>query len=434
MSFNFPTLEELTSRMTTDVSTALPNSNPFLSKSAFAAIILGHALRFDEVYTQFQSVFNALFITTAPNDFLEAHGAVYAIGRLSATTSSGIAIADGAADSIIDQGEILTSLSGIQYEVKTTVTINNLLFGVALNLVGSLVTAVTDTPNIFATGQTILIGGATETEYNGAFVITVVDSSTFNYTISGTPSTPATGAPTANTAAAVLQLTSLDTGTDTNLASGTQLTFQNVISGVNQIAYVNIDGLGGGENEESDENYRARVLRRKQNPVANFSTSQIDACALTVNGVTRVFSQSRVPGDGDVTVYFVRDGDANILPSPSEIDTVKDAIITGKIPAGTEESQVIVAAPEGVIVDFTFNSISPDTTTMRTAITNNLQQFFTENAGVANDILQLAYDSVIFNTIDPDTGQQITDFSLANPIGEVPIESNQIGLLGDVSY
>ena len=47
----------------------------------------------------------------------------------------------------------------------------------------------------FSSSQTVTIAGATEPEYNGAFVITVIDPDTFTYTVSGTPVTPATGAP-----------------------------------------------------------------------------------------------------------------------------------------------------------------------------------------------------------------------------------------------
>ncbi len=45
----------------------------------------------------------------------------------------------------------------------------------------------------FVNGQTILISGANESAYNGSFVISNVTADTFSYTVSGTPTTPATG-------------------------------------------------------------------------------------------------------------------------------------------------------------------------------------------------------------------------------------------------
>jgi hypothetical protein len=52
----------------------------------------------------------------------------------------------------------------------------------------------------YSSGANITISGAVETDYNGTFIITVTSSSTFTYTVSGTPTTPATGTITAQDA------------------------------------------------------------------------------------------------------------------------------------------------------------------------------------------------------------------------------------------
>ncbi len=71
---------------------------------------------------------------------------------------------------------------------------------------GTLVT-VSDTAHGFADGQTITFSGANETEYNGDFVITVIDADEYQYTAASTPSaTPATG--TLNTVVTPLGWTS----------------------------------------------------------------------------------------------------------------------------------------------------------------------------------------------------------------------------------
>ena len=49
----------------------------------------------------------------------------------------------------------------------------------------------------YANGDWVLIRGATEPEYNGVFVISGVTTDTFDYTVAGTPATPATGTITA---------------------------------------------------------------------------------------------------------------------------------------------------------------------------------------------------------------------------------------------
>lgn len=58
---------------------------------------------------------------------------------------------------------------------------------------GTTATVTTAAAHGLATNDTVNIAGATQTEYNGNFPITVTGATTFTYTVSGTPATPATG-------------------------------------------------------------------------------------------------------------------------------------------------------------------------------------------------------------------------------------------------
>jgi hypothetical protein len=53
------------------------------------------------------------------------------------------------------------------------------------------VTATTD--HGLVTGNQVVVSGATQTEYNGTFTVTVTSPTQFTYTVTGTPATPATG-------------------------------------------------------------------------------------------------------------------------------------------------------------------------------------------------------------------------------------------------
>lgn len=68
----------------------------------------------------------------------------------------------------------------------------------SLTRVGSTASAVTTGNHGFTNGQRIVIAGTTQDDYNGNFVITVTGLDTFDYTVSGTPTTPATGTITAD--------------------------------------------------------------------------------------------------------------------------------------------------------------------------------------------------------------------------------------------
>ena len=87
------------------------------------------------------------------------------------------------------------------YLVPYTPTYPNLNVNASPNSItrsGPLATANVDNHG-FVTGQTVLIRGATQPEYNGTFTITVLNANQFTYTVSGTPVSPATGTITANT-------------------------------------------------------------------------------------------------------------------------------------------------------------------------------------------------------------------------------------------
>ncbi len=57
----------------------------------------------------------------------------------------------------------------------------------------STATATTAFNHGYATGDVVFITGASQSEYNGQFTITVTGATTFTYTVSGAPATPATG-------------------------------------------------------------------------------------------------------------------------------------------------------------------------------------------------------------------------------------------------
>jgi len=95
---------------------------------------------------------------------------------------------------------------------------------------------------------------------------------------------------------------------------------------------------------------------------------------------------------------------------------------------------LIVSPPTAVVVDFTFTNITPDTSTMRSVITANLDQYFTESPEVGSDLDEDAYRSAIINTVDTETGQRLQSFTLSVPSGDITTQSNEIPILGAVSY
>lgn len=434
MTIIFPDdVREISDRIKADVQNALPESNPFLKNSYLAALIYGYAGQVADFYAQLSRVLDEMFMDTAEGVYLERWGTYVGITRKPASQSEGQVTFTGTVSSTIPNGTLLQSSDGNQYKTQAETTIVSHVLAVSITRSGNVATVTTASDHHWASGVLVTIAGAAQSEYNGTFNIAVTEVDEFQYTVSGTPATPATGTITATASTAFADVKSLDFGIDVNADGGSILKITNPIAGVNTNSLVQYEGLQGGTDLEADEDLRTRILFRYQNPVANFNSADIITKATEVPGVTRVFVLEVTPALGEVTVYFVRDNDAYIIPTASEIQDVKNKILEIK-PANTSDSQVIVSAPTPVSVDFQFVSLTPSTSTMKTAVTNNLIQFFRESTEIGVDVLEVAYDSAIYATIDTETGDSVTAFTLTAPIGNISISTGELAILGNVTF
>lgn len=435
MSIQFPeNRKEISDRAKSDVQAELPDSNPFLENSYLGAIVSAFAGRIFDFYLQLKELIKQMFPDTATEDFLLRWGEYVGLSRNPATSAEGQIVATGTASSVIPNGTVYQNTDGLQYITQASKTIENISQSItSLTRSGSLVTAITASDHDLATGLLATIAGAAETDYNGSFTLTVVDATTFTYDITGTPSTPATGSPTVDFDGALLDIQSSGTGQSFNLLGGASVTLFSPIAGIDNAAFVTFGEIGGGTDIESDTDLRARIIDRYANPIALFNVSAIENQAKLVAGVTRVFVEEITPFPGAVTIYFTRDNDDNIIPAASEVAEVKAKILEIK-PAHTEDSDVVVLAPTGITTNFIFTALSPNTSTMQTAIIASLEVLFEESTSVSEDLLEVAYEAAIFQTIDPETGNQVSNFTLSTPSGNISIASGELPVLGSVTF
>lgn len=101
---------------------------------------------------------------------------VFRSDQLGAPTVNGVA------------GSLITALDAVLVDGYGQVNVDS------ITRAGAVATVTTASEHGLATHDVCLIGGATETEYNGEFVVTVLSSTSFTIAIVGEPATPATGA------------------------------------------------------------------------------------------------------------------------------------------------------------------------------------------------------------------------------------------------
>lgn len=406
-----------------------------VENSWIRTLIKAYASRVFEWYYALRQAVSEAFAHSAV-DNLEALASDYGINRIQGAPANGRVAFGGIVGSTIPAGAVITAGDGRRYRVAIAAAVEDKVVPVTgITRVGTTATVVTDTPHRLGSQILISVVGANEPEYNVTDVeATLTGSDTLEYEVSGSPATPATGTITLEFTEASVEIESEEVGTDQALAFDAALRLQSPIVGVDDVGRVDFDEIGNAADQETLDELRDRLLERIQNPIANFNVAQIEALARSVPGVTRVFVLEITPAVGQVTIYFMRDNDASgPIPSGSEVAAV-DAVIQAKRPATSDAADVLVAAPTPVSTDFTFTAISPNTEAMKTAVEQNLVAFFAERTDVGADVVEEAYISAIFNTIDPTTGTLLESFTLSAPSGDIVVAAGEIAVLGNVSF
>ena len=80
---------------------------------------------------------------------------------------------------------------------------------------------------------------------------------------------------------------------------------------------------------------------------------------------------------GQVSTFFMRDNDPDPIPTASEVQVVKDKI-DDILPANTAVADNLVNAPTAVTIAYTFTALTPDTTTMRSALNERSEEHTSE--------------------------------------------------------
>lgn len=222
---------------------------------------------------------------------------------------------------------------------------------------------------------------------------------------------------------ATLAVQATSGGVDTSAPAGESLTFVSPVVGVNSTATVSAGGLTGGADIETDTALRARLLARIKEPPHGGAAADYVTWALEVAGVTRAWVYPLELGPGTVTVRFVRDNDASIIPDAGEVTAVQDYIDALR----PVTAQVTVVAPVAVPLDFTI-SLTPGTAAAKAAVEAELKDLILREAVPGGTILI----SHIREAISIATGE--TDHVLTAPAADVTHTTGQMATMGAITW
>lgn len=223
---------------------------------------------------------------------------------------------------------------------------------------------------------------------------------------------------------ATVEVTAVEAGAAGNQLAGVTLSFISPVVGIDSQGTVAAGGIGGGADVESDESLRERVLDRLQQPPQGGSESDYIQWARSVAGVTRVFIEPGGLGAGTVVVRFMMD-DAYSDGVPQQADV--DAVAAVIDPLRPVTASVTVYAPVPQPVDLEIQ-LTPDTTTVRTAVTAELQDLLRRIAAPGATIPI----SKIREAISIAAGEE--DHNLVTPVADVTTLAGEIAVLGTITW
>lgn len=174
----------------------------------------------------------------------------------------------------------------------------------------------------------------------------------------------------------------IEAGADGNCDPGVVLTLTQPIAGINSAGEVDGDGIAGGNDIESEDNWRGRLLDRIRRPPLGGAERDYEKWAKEVPGVTRVWVEAEWLGPGTVGVQFVRDGDDDIFPDAGAVADVQDHIDEER----PVTAHATVSAPVPDPVDYEIR-ISPDTPEVRAAVAAELDDLHYRDGEPAGTIL-----------------------------------------------
>lgn len=424
--------DEEVQKIHADVKAEFPNANPYLKDGLMRGQNTALGRHIFDIYYMMRSWIRNFLPNSSKGPFQKMWMEVRNIQANLASQSTGYVSATGTVGATVNSGETL-KIDGLNYSTTDTVTIDTVIDSVlSLERIGTTVTATTDGDHQLATGMTVLISGANEILTNGPFQnIVVIASDKFTYENEDSPAS-ATGTITVEYDVASVPVTSELSSSETNQDGGVSLEFESEISGVDENAVVQFAGLRGGANQETEESLSKRVAETFAKPITSNNGYHVESIILAIPGNTRCWIHYAYPAAGQVTAYFVRDDDEDIIPSATE-ESETLAAVQAVYNAHTLPEDIFITGPTPKPIDVIISEVTPETNGMRESVRNSVIAFYRSqnDEGIDNDIRKLS--AAIYQSYDPNTGERLQYMNLEAPTFNEQVVTGELPTLGSLT-
>lgn len=228
--------------------------------------------------------------------------------------------------------------------------------------------------SLYGFARTVAVASQGDVDFTGTNASIVPAGSILNRADGTTYTTDAIATIASGVATAAVTASVVGVGGDA--VAGVALTTQSTIPGVNSAVVVATGGLVSGADAQSDESLRETVITRMREPPHGGAQFDYDTWVKVIPGITRVWVESDfATNPGELTVYFVLDGFANIFPSAGQLLIVSNILE----PVRPVTAKITVAHLVQQPIDFTI-SVEPDTAEVRAAVIAELKSLLTREA------------------------------------------------------
>lgn len=226
----------------------------------------------------------------------------------------------------------------------------------------------------------------------------------------------------------VLPVIAVKSGTSGNTPVGTSLTVTSPPISLSSSAIVGGVGIVGGGNEATNEEFREDIYDKIRTPPQGGSKSDYETWAYEVDNVTRawVYTPETTPSSpvGEVFIIFTMDDKyVDGIPLEIDVEAVKDHIQEER----PVTAKFTVFSPLTQDVDFDIR-ISPNTTEVKTAVTESLKNFFLNEATPGSIIRHSRLMEVV-------SGSSGEDYHyMLSPTGDIDPPDFTLPVLGTITW
>lgn len=219
-----------------------------------------------------------------------------------------------------------------------------------------------------------------------------------------------------------------EAGEDWNTTTGMEVV--SPFSGVDDTVVI-VSGFDDGEDQETLDNWRLRILQRIQNPPSSGTTTDYERWALEIEGVTFAWCFAAEDWNGAGTVGLAVSDTGHAQLSQSFLDSDVEPYIEVLKPA---PAKITYYSPTPIIVDYQI-SITPNTTDIQDASDDNIQELFDSDAAPSGSIKISQINAAIANSGATDyevTGIDVDGVPVT--VGNVDATKAQVQQFGTITY